>query len=403
MRVTTGKLDRHTPSNERDIFLRSNLAKIPERLLLAHARGQVLFIAGAGVSIPSRLPDFGELVCQIYKQLDSVVYEIISSKEVIKSYRQDDVNISDQQKAEVKRFIAEDYDVVLGLLERRMDDRSQRKSLVRKTVIELLCQPDIKPASIHRSLMRLADRGGAVTMVTTNFDLLLEDAAKRMGAPVQSYALGGIPRPTLNSEFSGVMHIHGALDRNPKRVSDMILTDHDFGEFYLRSRVVSDFIYDAARLFHLVLVGYSANDPPMKYLFNAIAADGSRFSDIKERFIFVATHDSVELAEWKGKGITPVAYKDENEHSQLHETLERWALLSADSGKRVINAEIKRIVSTARNATSDADRDLFDHLIRRSDSNERIRLAAFVSKKRADHGWLDAIVGIMSENVREGE
>ena len=83
--------------------------------------------------------------------------------------------------------------------------------------------------------------------------------------------------------------------------------------------------------------------------------------------------------------------------------MERWALLSADSGKRVINAEVKRIVSTARNATSDADRDLFDHLIRRSDSNERIRLAAFVSKKRADHGWLDAIVGIMSENVREGE
>ena len=54
------------------------------------------------------------------------------------------------------------------------------------------------------------------------------------------------------------------------------MTDRDFGEFYLRRRVVPDFIYDAARLFHLVLVGYSANDAPMRYLLNAVAADGSR-------------------------------------------------------------------------------------------------------------------------------
>ena len=38
-------------------------------------------------------------------------------------------------------------------------------------------------------------------------------------------------------------------------------------------RVVPDLIYDAARLFNLVLVGYSANDPPMRYLLNAVAAD----------------------------------------------------------------------------------------------------------------------------------
>ena len=295
MRVTTGRVDRHSPSNERDIFLRSDLAKIPERLLLAHARGQVLFIAGAGVSQPSGLPNFRGLVCQVYKQLDRDVYEIISCDEGIKSYREDGVKISDQQKAEVKKFIAEDYDVVLGLLERRMDDQSQRMSRVRQAVAKELHLLDIKPAPIHRALMRLADRGGAVTMVTTNFDLLLEDAAKRIGLPVQSYALGGIPRPALNMEFNGVMHIHGALDRNPVRTSDLILTDHDFGEFYLRRRIISDFIYDAARLFHLVLVGYSANDTPMKYLFNAIAADGLRFTDIKERFIFVATNDPVCL------------------------------------------------------------------------------------------------------------
>ncbi|MGO8658270.1 hypothetical protein ACC771_22150, partial [Rhizobium ruizarguesonis] len=75
------------------------------------------------------------------------------------------------------------------------------------------------------------------------------------------------------------------------------MSDQDFGEFYLWRRVVPDFIYDAARLFHLVLVGYSANDPPMRYLLNAVAADGSRFDDLKERFTFFGTNapDPVSL------------------------------------------------------------------------------------------------------------
>jgi hypothetical protein len=53
-------------------------------------------------------------------------------------------------------------------------------------------------------------------------------------------------------------------------------------------------------LFHLVLVGYSANDPPMRYLLNAVAADGSRFDDLKERFTFVGMNsvDLVELEDW---------------------------------------------------------------------------------------------------------
>ncbi|MBM4289666.1 MAG: hypothetical protein FJ135_16260 [Deltaproteobacteria bacterium] len=96
---------------------------------------------------------------------------------------------------------------------------------------------------------------------------------------------------------------------------DLILTDQDFGEFYLRRPVVPDFIYDAARLFHLVLVGYSANDPPMRYLLNAVAADGTRFSEIKERFSFVPTNtsDSELLEDWRGRGITPIPYGGQGE------------------------------------------------------------------------------------------
>lgn len=393
---------RTNATSDRVIPLGSGLAAIPERLLLAHARGEVLFIAGAGISKPAGLPDFRGLVLRVYAQLDAAVHAVISGipPTAHNQWSTDFSDLTDQQAAEVKRFINGDYDVVLGMLERRMDGQSHGKSRVRQIVASELRTPAVKPAPIHRALMRLADRGGAVTIVTTNFELLLEDAAKRSSPPVQTYALGGIPRPGHSDDFAGVLHIHGALDRNPARTSDLILADQDFGEFYLRRRVVPDFIYDAARLFNLVLVGYSANDPPMRYLFNAVAADGTRFSDLKERFTFVgaSAHDSITLEDWKGRGITPIAYDTANSHLALLHTLERWAALSAINGKRSrVDAEVKRIVRTNRDAATDADRDLFDHLIRRSDSNERVRLSALASEQKADLGWLDAIAEIAAE------
>jgi len=406
MRGSKERSIRISAPSDRVISFGSGLAAIPERLLLAHSRGEVLFIAGAGISQPAGLPDFQGLVLRVYAQLDVAVHAVISGipHAAYNQLNPDVSGLTNQQAAEVKRFTIGDYDVVLGMLERRIDLQSHVKSRVRQAVASELRAPGVQPAPIHRALMRLADRGGAVTIVTTNFELLLEDAANRLRPAVQTYALGGIPRPGRSDDFTGVLHIHGALDRDPARTSDLIVTDQDFGEFYLRRRVVPDFIYDAARLFNLVLVGYSANDPPMRYLLNAVAADVMRFDDLKERFTFVGTSapDPVGLEDWKGRGITPIPYDAANGHSALLDTLARWADLSAINGKRsLIDAEVKRIVRTNRGATSDADRDLFDHLIRRSDSNERVRLSALASKQNADLGWLDAIAAIAAENDRE--
>lgn len=301
---------------DRVISMGAGLAAIPERLLLAHSRGEVLFIAGAGISRPSNLPDFRELVLQVYAELDPAAHIVMNAVPRSACNRWD-VNLSsltNQQAAEVRRFVSGDYDVVLGMLERRMDGQGYGASRVRQVIADKLRGPGVQPAAIHKALMRLADRGGALTIVTTNFDLLLEDATKKVRPKVQSYALGGMPRPGRRSDFAGVLHIHGVLDRDAARASDLVVSDQDFGEFYLRRRVVPDFIYDAARLFNLVLVGYSANDPPMRYLLNAVAADGSRFDDLKERFTIVGTDspDPIGLEDWKGRGITPIQYDAAN-------------------------------------------------------------------------------------------
>lgn len=391
---------------KRDITLGAKMASIPERLLLAHSRGEVLFIAGAGVSQPAGLPDFRELTVKVYAKLDAAVHKIIDSipRKVCDYEDVDTIGVTDQQAAEVRRFINGDYDVVLGMLERRIDGQSSGSSKVRKEISRELRSSKVSKSPIHQTLMQLADRGGSLTIVTTNFDLLLENAAKSIGSPVETYALGGIPRPGRNDDFSGVLHIHGAFDRNPSRYADLIVSDQDFGEFYLRRRIVPDFIYDAARLYNLVLVGYSANDPPMRYLLNAVAADGSRFDDLKERFAFVgnSTPDPISLEDWRGRGITPIHYDSVSSHSVLRKTLKKWADLSAINGDQlIIDNTIKRIVKKTRVEASEGDRDLFDHLIRRSGSNERRRLTAMASEQKADIGWLDSILTIGEESIRE--
>lgn len=389
----------------REIVLGEGLPLIPERLLLAHARGDVLFICGAGISRPAGLPNFRELVLEIYKELDQTIYSVISKlpSNVCSKYEPDCSGLKESQIAEVKRFIVGDYDVVLGMLERRLDDRTRGDSQVRKKVTSLLYKKSKEPASIHHSLMRLADRGGAVTIVTTNFDLLLEAAGRHLQPSVVTYSLGAIPRPTKQPDFSGVLHIHGALAANPQHHSELILSDQDFGEFYLRRRIAPDFIYDAARLFNLVLVGYSANDPPMRYLLNAVAADGSRFGDLKERFTFYGadTQDLVALEDWRARGITPIYYPNKNNYVALYEIFERWAELSAINGQRnAVEKAIRRIVKNSRKDAPESDRDLFDHFFRRSNNTEYVHLSEIASKAKADIGWLDAILKVGEERRR---
>ena len=348
------------------------------------------------------MPDFRKLAVEVYEELDSAVHSVISrfSSADDNCEEPDLSKLQDFQKAEVRRFHKREYDVVLGMLERRLEGHVKAESPVRLEIGRILRCPGPKPAAIHRNLMRLADRGGVTTIITTNFDLLLEDAVRNMRLPVQTYTLGGIPRPTQSEEFKGVLHIHGALDRNPRKTSDLVISDRDFGEFYLHRRVVPDLIYDAVRLFHLVLVGYKANDSPMRYLLNSVAADAERFSDLKERFVFVGMRkdDPVELADWRARGITPIPYDVKGiDHSQLERTLGRWVEISKINENRHVDSVLRKIVNVKREEVTDEQRDLFDHLIRRSNRNERRRLSKLVSKFNADLGWLEAILVVSSE------
>lgn len=397
---------------EGEVVLGEGCASLPERLLLHHAEGEVLFLAGAGVSMPKPacLPSFTKLVLKVYKQLGDPVLphlEALAGKEV---EWPEGPPLKPDQKAEVKSFENGQLDVVLGILERRIDGQQTEESRMRQAVVDVL-QPDPPPehSGIHRDLIRLSDRGGPTAILTTNFDLLLEAAAKRVKSSVESLALGAIPRPSLRPSFSGVLHLHGALSPDRSGIPDLILTNRDFGEFYLRRRVVPDLLYDAARIYNLVLVGYTASDPPVRYLLDAISADDARFPDLKERFIFVPFKgkepEEVALADWKARGLTPISYSRADKHRQLAFTLEAWAGLfekrqALGDGhetvtERRVRETLERMTERPLSEVSDEDRSLFDHLIRREGGTRRAQLAYHLGNLGRSYEWLDRILDVI--------
>lgn len=390
--------------DERLIRFDERSFELPEQLLMGHARGRLLFIAGAGVSYGSSLPDFRKLTREIYKKLDPALYAWMEDYETAKKKDQnsqpDYSSLDIKGQVEAKYYAGGAYDVVLGILERRMDTTGHSGSAVRKSLAQILLDASAKPNLVHKSLLKLADRGGASALVTTNFDRMFQDAARAINLRVPSYAMGSIPRPDRGDLFSGLFHIHGLLNANPLMASDLILTEQDFGEYYLRRRTAPDFLYDALRLYDLVFVGYSVNDPPMQYLMSAVAADAQRYPDLGKRYILVGCGepDEVEREDWHARGFLPVFYDNKEKHRALGHTLEQWAKHSAINGQpRSINARIKRIASCSRDRCSDADRDLFDHLYRRSNSGERENICRLITK--ADLSWLTAINEIERERV----
>ena len=140
----------------------------------------------------------------------------------------------------------------------------------------------------------------------------------------------------------------------------------------------------------------------MRYLLNAVAADGLHFGDIKERFVFIGqrSSDPVVLADWRARGITPVPYDSKDRHAQLLSSLQAWARISPFKGGRVsAEREVRRIAKMNSATVSGANRDFFAHLFRRANPEERNRLMYVAKEAGADLGWLGVILDVTRERL----
>jgi hypothetical protein len=185
----------------------------------------------------------------------------------------------------------------------------------------------------HAALLRLArNRDGALRLVTTNFDRVFHTAAKRSGQAFQAHAAPMLPIPKT-SRWNGLVYLHGLL---PEKADDtalnrLVVTSGDFGLAYLTERWAARFVSELFRNYVVCFVGYSINDPVLRYMMDALAADRMLGEVTPQAWALGDSEPGQEARktiEWEAKGVTPILYPvaaGTHDHSALHQTLQAWA------------------------------------------------------------------------------
>lgn len=294
---------------------------IPERLLQAHEDGKVVFFCGAGISYPAKLPGFSGLVNDLYDHLGELPSPV--------------------QKAAIK---AGQFDTAIGLLE--MEIMGGREK-VRKALFNIL-QPDLSTSQAtktHEALLTLSKtRDHKTRLITTNFDRIFESIIARDKNPIDTYRAPLLPIP--KNKWDGLVYLHGVLPDTPifGHLERLVLSSGDFGLAYLTERWASRFVSELFRNYTVCFVGYSINDPILRYMMDALAADKSLGETPPEMFAFGSYQSQQEITranEWIAKNVTPILYKEHRKHHYLHRTLHAWAEIYRDGirGKEKIIAD----------------------------------------------------------------
>lgn len=282
---------------------------IPDALLQAHEEGRVVFFCGAGISYPAGLPGFKGLVEQIYRLSGTALSDI-----------------------EREAFERGQFDATLDLLERRLPGQ---RLAVRRALVNAL-KPKLRrkgATDTQAALLHLArSREGAMRLVTTNFDRIFHVAAKRTGQAFQEYAAPMLPIPK-NSRWNGLVYLHGLLSEkmDDTTLNRLVVTSGDFGLAYLTERWAARFVSELFRNYVVCFVGYSINDPVLRYMMDALAADRMLGEVTPQAWALGDCESGQEQSktiEWEAKGVTPILYNvpaDSYDHSALHQTLHVWA------------------------------------------------------------------------------
>lgn len=235
-------------------------ASIPTHLIEEIKNKKLVIFAGAGISVPppSCLPNFIGLAKGLGYDAN-ILYDSSISIEVFlgKLYR-NEVNVHE-------------------LTEQKLNKVSKSNDL-------------------HRALWELANISGE-KIVTTNFDLLFEDAHENI-ADMPIYTASALP--VMSDYKKGLVHIHGALTN----CQGMVLTDRDFGRAYITECWASRFLCELFREYTVLFVGYSHEDTILQYLAKALPQNESE----RKRYSLCLNDDKLDF--WNALGINPIEYGD---------------------------------------------------------------------------------------------
>jgi len=282
---------------------------IPNDLLVARDDGDVLFFCGAGVSrAKAGLADFLTLAGDVIEDLGS-----LTGSQARRLHDAASTTLPSGAKSYVP------VDRMFSSLDLEFDAVEVRNAVARA----------LKPtASVnleaHRILIDLS-RGsdGRPRLITTNFDLLFEACDDLLG----SSGPPRLPLPDRPADFEGIIHLHGRTNADYTGISNdaVVLSSSDFGKAYLSDGWATHYIRRLMNRFKIVFVGYSADDPPVQYLLEALKEEQSPIENIYA-FQYGDELDAQEL--WMQKGVVPIAFG--NNYDNLWDTLKGWAERARD-------------------------------------------------------------------------
>lgn len=214
----------------RDTYSLTKEISVPKALLEAIRDHRVVFFVGAGASksAPSNLPLYAELVERLADLAD---YEVTDFSNL---------------------------DRIMGALEGLRPEFE-----LKKHAVGILEEYNPVPNDWHRSIVSLANASGNLRIVTTNYDLLLERAAQELGLDLKTVELEAVTSTQV--AFNGIVHLHGSL----LDLKKIVISDTDFGNAYLDSKDVPNFLSYIFKKFVVLFVGYSLSDPIMHYFLRA--------------------------------------------------------------------------------------------------------------------------------------
>jgi hypothetical protein len=275
---------------------------IPDILLERCDAGRVVFLCGAGVSLPSGMPSFVELTQHVIEYFDPP-----HDSEIMAAFRP---WLHEQSSANVP------LDQIFNLLHLEYG-KDEVNALVTKRLGASIT--DIEIGREHSLIKRISsNQSGIPQIVTTNFDRLFE--VNQGQDNLTRYVPPAFPDLNFGSTIEGITYLHGrVVDENAVN-HPYVLSSADFGRAYLSEGWATNFIKLLLERYIVVLVGYQAEDPPVKYLLQGLNHDGQY--DRSRLYAFDRGLSEDIEAKWRDRGVTAIAYSD---HPDLWKTLEAWA------------------------------------------------------------------------------
>lgn len=280
---------------------------IPDELLFAQDEGNVVFFCGAGVSMAhAKLASFADLAEKVINGLGAI--ENSKAKKLFSAFTE--LN----KDPHTRGAMSADH-IFSGLI--RDFGRDDINGFVAKSLL-----PKKEPnLTAHKIILKLArSQGGQTRLITTNFDLLFEACDKKL----QSRTRSNLPHIQFSDNDWGIVHLHGRVksDYSGADHDGFVLSSSEFGDAYLAQGWARSFVKNVLGKFVAVFVGYSADDPPVRYLLEGLQqSDGTNHSI----YAFQSADDEA-IAQWNEKGVIPIVYNSDGKHAFLWNSLDAWSV-----------------------------------------------------------------------------